>query len=207
MAIFIVFSVIYLITLFFKQGIFQAVMKSCLMPLLVLMYIFGAENIFWLIIAALLLGCAGDIFLLRIKDLRFFRLGLVSFLLGHVCYIAALVIFARPFNLTVLAVSLVVAIALEYFMVKFVNPVKEMKIPVIVYGAIIMGMVIFTLQVFLKHGSPSGSFILAGGLCFLVSDSALARFTFGTKPKYGDFIVMITYIAAQFFITLGFCGL
>jgi uncharacterized membrane protein YhhN len=98
-----------------------------------------------------------------------------------------------------------------------------MKIPVIFYETVIVAMAIFALQVFLVQGGlsgahggagtvppgtvPAGTLVLAGSLCFLTSDSILARFTFGSKPKYGDFLVMLTYLAAQFLITLGFCAL
>jgi uncharacterized membrane protein YhhN len=161
-------------------------------------------------VLALVLGCAGDIFLVRINVLLFFRLGLASFLLGHIFYIIALFEFARPFNITALLVSIAAAIIFEVVIFKVVHPNKEMKIPVIFYETVIVAMAVFALQVFLAQGGLSGisgTLVFAGSLCFLASDSILARFTFGSKPKYGDFFVMLTYLAAQFLITLGFCAL
>ena len=200
-------SVLHLVSLLIKNGILRVITKCALMPFLLGMYFFGAQNVFWPIVAALVLGCAGDVFLLKIESLTRFRCGLASFLLGHLAYIIAFIHFAQPFNLNALAVSFVAAIAFGITMYKIVHPNREMKLPVVVYETVITAMAILAFQVFLQKGFPLGTFIFGGSLLFLVSDSFLARFTFGTKPKYGDFWVMLTYILAQFCIVWGFCGL
>lgn len=207
MVVFIAVSVFHLVTLFFKQTLIQSISKSLLMPTLLAMYIFSAQNIYWSIVAALVLGCAGDIFLLDIKNLLRFRLGLASFLLGHIAYIVAFISFAQPFNIIALAVCFATAIAFGIIMYKVVHPNREMRIPVVVYETVITAMAILAFQVYLNLGSLSGALIFAGSLCFLISDSVLARFTFVKQPKYGQFLVMLTYIAAQFCIVLGFCAL
>jgi uncharacterized membrane protein YhhN len=69
-----------------------------------------------------------------------------------------------------------------------------------------MTMVIFALQVFMANERDFGGFVFAGSLCFMVSDSMLAYDTFRKKIKYGSFLIMLTYILAQLFITLGFCA-
>jgi len=201
-----VVSVVYLVSLFFKQGLFQAILKGCLMPLVLAVYIFGAEKILWQIVLALILGWAGDILLLKGSDFRFFRFGLVSFLLGHICYIIAMYKFAAPFHITALVISIAVAACLGLLIFKIIRPAAEMKIPVIAYEITIMTMAIFALQLFLAQGSAFGVLVLAGSLCFVVSDTTLAYDTFRKGPKYAAFIIMITYIAAQLLITLGFCA-
>ncbi|MDR2966041.1 MAG: lysoplasmalogenase [Treponema sp.] len=206
--LFIVVSVLHLVSLFAKQGgLFKAITKSLLMPLLFGVYFFGVQNMFWPIALAIIFGWAGDVFLLKIESLVRFRCGLASFLLGHLAYILALISFAQPFNTNALAVSFAVAVAFGITMYKFVHPNREMKIPVIIYETVITAMAVLAFQVFLNKGSPLGAFVFGGSILFLVSDSILARFTFGKKPKYGDFWVMATYIPAQLCIVLGFCGL
>jgi uncharacterized membrane protein YhhN len=200
--LFIAAAVLHLVSILAQKPLLKALSKGSLMPLLLGFYVLGADKIFWPVVLALFLGGAGDIFLLNINSLKFFRLGLASFLLGHICYIIALLVF--PFNNAVLVISIAVAAALGIVMYRFVHPSREMRIPVIVYETVIMGMVIFALQTFLVQGPPSGALVLAGSLLFLVSDSILARFTFGKKPVYGDFWVMLTYIPAQFCLVLGF---
>jgi uncharacterized membrane protein YhhN len=200
-----VVSVVYLISLFFKRGLFQMILKGCLLPLILAVYLCGAQIILVPIVLALVLGWIGDIFLLKINNLLFFRIGLASFLIGHICYIIAMFGYAQPFHIPTLACSIAVAAVLGFFVFKIVRPTPEMKIPIIVYETVIYVMAIFALQLFLSQGGYFGGFVLAGSLCFVASDGTLAYDTFRRKTKYGYFFVMVTYILAQLFITLGFC--
>jgi uncharacterized membrane protein YhhN len=200
-----VVSVIYLISLFFKFGLFQMILKGCLLPLILAVYIFGAKIILLPVVLALILGWIGDIFLLKIGNVSFFRIGLASFLAGHICYILAMFNYTQPFNITALACGIAVAVVLAFFIFKIVRPNAEMKIPVIFYEMVIFVMAVFAVQLFLAQGGYFGAFVLAGSLCFVVSDGMLAFDTFRKKTKYGFFFVMVTYILAQLFIILGFC--
>ena len=201
-----VVSVVYLVLLFFKQGIFQSVLKGCLIPLILAVYIFGAEKILVSVVLALVFGWIGDVLLLNGSDFRFFRFGLASFLIGHICYIIAMYGFARPFHLIALVVSIAAAVCIGILLFKIIRPIPEMKIPIIAYEITILTMAIFALQLFLAQDFSFGAFVLAGSLCFLVSDSTLAFDTFRKRLKYGAFLIMLTYIAAQLLITLGFCN-
>jgi uncharacterized membrane protein YhhN len=201
-----VISVVYLASLFFKMRVFQKILKGCLLPLVFAVYIFGARNIIWPVILGLFFGWLGDIFLLKISDTRFFRFGLACFLLGHICYIISMAGFVRPLNITALVISVIAAAVLGLFIFKLVRPTAEMKIPVIAYEAIIFTMAVFALQLFLAQNSSFGGFVFAGSACFVVSDAILAYDTFRKKTRFGFFIVMLTYIAAQLCITLGFCS-
>jgi uncharacterized membrane protein YhhN len=104
----------------------------------------------------------------------------------------------------VLCISIVIAVVLGISLFKFIRPNKEMKTPVIAYETIIIIMTLFALQVFIVQGGFFGMFVLAGSLCFLVSDSLLAYNTFRKQTKLLYFSVMLTYIAAQLLIALGF---
>jgi uncharacterized membrane protein YhhN len=200
-----VVSVVYLVSLFYKYGLLQAILKSCLVPLILAVYIFGTGKILIFVVLGLIFGWAGDVLLLKGSNSLFFKLGLVSFLLGHICYIIAMYAFAIPFHITALIISIAAAACIGLLLFKILHPAVEMKIPIIAYEITILTMVIFALQLFLAQGASFGAFVLAGSLCFLVSDSTLAFDTFRKAPKYGPFIVMLTYIAAQLLIALGFC--
>jgi len=205
LAILGVVSVVYLVLLFFKQNIFQAVLKGCLLPLIFAVYLSGAKIFIWPVVLGLFFGWLGDIFLIKISVLRFFRLGLAGFFLGHIFYIIAMSEFILPINITALAVSVLTAAVLGILIFKLIRPTKEMKIPVIAYEAIILAMAISAFQLFLAQGSLFGGFVLAGSVCFVTSDTILAFNTFRKKTKIRIFLVMLTYIAAQLCITLGFC--
>jgi len=201
-----VVSVVYLVSLFFKYGLLQAILKSCLVPLILAVYIFGTEKILIFVVLGLFFGWAGDVLLLKGSNSLFFKLGLASFLLGHICYIIAMYAFARPFHITALIISVAAAACIGLLLFKILRPTAEMKIPIVAYETAILTMAVFALQLFLSQGASFGVFVLAGSVCFLVSDSTLAYDTFRKGPKYGSFIVMFTYIAAQLLIALGFCA-
>jgi uncharacterized membrane protein YhhN len=198
-----VVSAVYLVSLS-KTTIFQYVLKGCLIPLVFAVYITGANTILLPIILALVFAWIGDILLIKISNLWCFRLGLASFLIGHICYIIAMFEHAQPLNIPVLVISIVIAATLGFLLFKTVKPTNEMKNPVIAYEAIILVMAIFALQLFLSQGSYFGAFVLAGSICFVASDTSLAFVTFQKKPYY--VFCMATYIAAQLLITLGFCA-
>ena len=206
LAVFGVVSLVYLITLAFKPGIFQFILKGCLMPLVFAVYItgVGVNNIFLPVVLALAFAWIGDVLLVRITKILWFKLGLASFLIGHICYIAAMFGFSRPFNIPVLIISVVIALCFGITAYKVVRPSKQMKIPVIAYETIIMVMAIFACQLFLAQRSYFGAMVFAGSICFVVSDTLLALRTFRRAKIY--FAVMVTYIAAQLLIALGFCA-
>jgi len=201
-------SIVYLFTLVKKPSMFQFVLKGCLMPLLLAFYITsaGTENIFWPVALALIFAWIGDVLLVRITNILWFRLGLLSFLIGHIFYIIAMYEFIQPINFTVLIISIIAAVCIGYIVYKTVKPSKQMKIPVIAYETVILLMTISALQVFILQftgkGHIFGLLIFSGSICFLISDTLLAIRTFRRVKIY--FAVMITYIAAQFLITLGF---
>jgi uncharacterized membrane protein YhhN len=180
--------------------------KVCLMPLLAAVYMFGTDGPFIPLLCALVFGWCGDVFLLRISELRFFRLGLASFFLGHLCYIFSFIFFAGGINLTALAISAAAAAPLALAVYSMIRPEKTMRLPAIAYEIVILFMSLSALQLFLARRDGGGLLVFAGSLCFILSDTILARFTFGTKPRYGDFFVMLTYIAAQSGIVWGMMG-
>jgi uncharacterized membrane protein YhhN len=200
-----VVSLVYLITLFFKDSIFQFILKGCLAPLVLAMYVFGADKILLSIILALVFGWLGDVLLIKINNLFCFRFGLASFLIGHIFYIIIMFAYAQPFNNLFLIISVIAAVCYGIVIFKIIQPTKEMKIPVIAYETILLTMAIFALQLFLAQGALFGALVFAGSICFVASDSMLAYATF--RKKNLSVLIMVTYIAAQTLITLGFVAI
>ena len=199
-------SITHLTSLFFRYGVVHALSKACLLPLIAAVYISGTAQIFLPVILALFFGWLGDIFLVKIKDVRFFRVGLASFLIAHIIYIPSILHFAGGINVIALAISLAAALALGIFLYRAIRPSREMRVLTAIYETVIFLMVISAVQLFATQGAPFGALVLAGSLCFIASDSMLAKFTFGTEPRIGQFLVMVTYIAAQLCIVLGLAG-
>jgi uncharacterized membrane protein YhhN len=196
-------ALVHLASSVFGWKIPQRITKVLLLPLLLAVYLRGTERIIITVIPALLFGWCGDILLIKSSDRRFFILGLVSFLLGHLCYIPAFLSVTGRFNLPVLIVSLAAAVPLAIAVHFLMRPDKTMTVPTVVYEVVIELMAIAALQLFLFRNDGTGVLIFTGSVLFMISDTILGCFTFRGNPRYGTFLVMLTYIAAQGSIVTG----
>jgi uncharacterized membrane protein YhhN len=79
----------------------------------------------------------------------------------------------------------------------------EMKIPVIIYTAVILTMLTSTLNREKKVNRQSYMLVLVGAILFVLSDSMIAINKFGYAFPLSGIAVMITYITAQYMIALG----
>ncbi len=186
--------------------------KPLLMPLLILFYIFGViegasiARVDWLIVVALIGGCAGDIFLMLKNQEKWFLFGMLAFLVNQIFYIISF--FLSISNITNFdrwgLFLLGPAILMLIFMVpRFINKTEDMKIPVLVYlVAIFLMHVVAILRLAEFQGLP---FILVyvGSISFIFSDATIAVNKWDTEVTNGRLIIMTTYIMAQLFITLG----
>jgi uncharacterized membrane protein YhhN len=195
----------HLVSLYCGPPLFRSISKTCLIPPLLALYLVTAKSC----LPAAILGCAfgwlGDILLIGYTQrIIFFKLGLASFLLGHLAYIAAFLTFfpggegfAAALSLPALGISLLAALALGPPIFRLIRPGRPMRIPVIVYGAVLELMILCALQLALYRRDPPALIIFAGSLLFFFSDTLLAYSTFRTRPRAGHFLIMSSYIAAQ----------
>lgn len=137
---------------------------------------------------ALILGWAGDVALLGEGDLAF-RVGLGSFLMGHVAWIATL----RPRSQKAatpakVAPYLVAWAGLNAFLWRRTG---RDRIPVLIYSTALLGTALAALDT----GDPA---LTAGGALFLASDTLLAleKFTDVQLPLH-EGVVMASYTAGQ----------
>jgi uncharacterized membrane protein YhhN len=162
----------------------------------------------WYIVFALLFSLAGDVLLLfQEKSDRFFMLGLAAFLLAHICYImyfnrmrkhngAA----ASP-GKTMMAVMAGIYAAGLLFML--FPKLGGMKLPVLVYAAVISLMLISVIYAFIHFKSRFAMLSVAGALLFVASDSLLAVNKFYAPFPESGWAIMLTYGLAQLFIVWG----
>ncbi len=150
----------------------------------------------WLIVVGLISCLGGDVFLMLPE--RFFIAGLVSFLIGHLFYIAAFVgdggfHLALGWLLPLVVYGLVVYWLLHAHLGK-------MRGPVIVYVLAILTMAWQGLGRWSALNTPGAMAAAAGALFFVISDSTLALDRFRQKFISARLIVLSTYWAAQFLI-------
>ena len=79
----------------------------------------------------------------------------------------------------------------------------ELMLPVFAYAMIISIMLLFALKGFLNWQKPANSYILIGAIIFVASDSILALNKFYATLQYSSFLIMLTYLTAQYLIVIG----
>lgn len=189
--------------------------KILLMPLLALFLISKVKSNNKLILSALFFSWLGDIFLMfprneyseQMQKLLFI-FGLASFLIAHIFYVFT---FLKEIN-SVKKVSLIVEnpylvlpfLVFLFFLLYFLFPyLKDMKLPVVVYGSIINLMALMALN--RKNLVIASSFYLVfiGALLFMISDTTIAVNVFYKAQPWHRIFIMSTYILAQALIVYG----
>ncbi len=157
---------------------------------------------------ALLIGMGfcllGDIFLMLPSDR--FMAGLVSFLTGHVLYIAA---FATPGITSWLLIGLVV-IGTYLYLQFYPNLSRVMQKAVAAYVIVIAAMAWQAGEHYFADTSElsvAALFGFVGALVFMVSDGALAWNRFKQPFHAAQAVVLSTYYIAQFFIAASISSL
>jgi uncharacterized membrane protein YhhN len=184
--------------------------KPLLMPALLLL-LFYTKSIVPnknLLLTGLFFSWLGDVFLLfEYKYALFFIFGLVSFLITHIFYIVYFLRIRseRPSLLKKQPVLFALVLAYGITLVWQLYPkLGDLKLPVMVYAAVICSMLLCSLHVFLKVNKKAARFYLCGALFFVLSDSLLAINKFYQPFSYAGAFIMLTYCAAQFFIVSGY---
>jgi uncharacterized membrane protein YhhN len=188
--------------------------KVLIIPALLAFYIASVKNPLIFPIFALVFGWFGDVLLINKRRRLNFKLGLASFLLGHICYVFTFVNFLKSagsnindaalrFNTTAALIYIPLAAVLGILMLMFIRPNKEMLLPVIIYLIGIETMCFWALEAFVCKPGPSGALIFSGSLCFILSDTILGYYTFRKLKRAGAVLIMLFYILAQAGIILG----
>jgi uncharacterized membrane protein YhhN len=161
-----------------------------------------------LLIAGLFFSWLGDVFLLfENKNALFFIFGLAGFLTTHIFYI---IYFLRIKSADISLLKkqpILIALVLGYGVTlvwQLYPHLGNLKLPVIVYAAVICSMLLCSLHVFLKVNRKSAVYFMLGASVFIISDSLLAINKFYQPFAYAGILIMLSYCAAQFFIVTGY---
>jgi uncharacterized membrane protein YhhN len=162
-----------------------------------------------LILTGLIFSLIGDVLLIFQEKIPVcFMLGLGSFLIAHILFIAAFtktylinheIKFLQKYGWVML---LIVAYAWFFF-----DAVKaslgSMMGPVLIYIMVISLMLLIALNRFRKVSATSFAWITAGAFFFVASDSLLAWNKFVRELDHSHLLIMITYGLAQYGIARG----
>lgn len=182
--------------------------KLLLMPLVAALYCALVDRPAPAVLAAMFCGWVGDFFMIYKHKGAFLAAGMAAFGVGHILYVAHIGVIAaaaEPRLFTALAATLVPgAVAIVIFAVLRRRIPKQLRLPGLLYGLLLasLGSAAF---IALRAGAPGGAYLLAGGCLFLCSDGILSFETFRDgDSNAADVAVMLTYIAAQTLLAIGF---
>jgi uncharacterized membrane protein YhhN len=156
-----------------------------------------------LVVAGLACSLAGDV-AIEVEGERWFLAGLVSFLVAHLCYIAAFLARSHAagvdeWTLPAVAGALVGLYAAAAYAA--IRPgLGPMRVPAFVYMLALAAMAWTAALAWSADPSPATRNALAGAALFLVSDTLLAVDRFRRPLPAAQLLILATYYAAQWLI-------
>ncbi|MDT8978696.1 lysoplasmalogenase [Paenibacillus sp. chi10] len=198
----IVTGVIHLATLSLNSSVLNWVFKLLPMVLIIVLAVSSpsADKLKMykvLVVIGLVFSIVGDALLLNNGN-EWFMLGLLSFLVGHLFYVAAMI---RRWEFSLLTLVCVIPIGLYSWLIgwQLHNGImansdnSDLLLSVAVYVSVISVMCWTAIMSRNWHAS-------VGAILFAVSDSILAWNKFVSAVPASGFWIMLTYFAAQLFI-------
>jgi uncharacterized membrane protein YhhN len=133
----------------------------------------------WAVLLALGFSWWGDVLLIP-KSKAIFKLGILSFLCGHLAYLVAFLV--RGLHLSWLASAAILVVPASLLIGRWLVPKVDASLnnAVRIYMVVLSAMLIFAFATFGKHG---GYTILLGAICFYLSDLSVALDRF-VKPGF-----------------------
>jgi uncharacterized membrane protein YhhN len=192
----------------FYPGFFA---KCMIIPALIVMFTANlnplSNRLHMFILAGLFFSWAGDITLeFTHNNELFFLLGLVCFLLAHIMYL--IVFFGTPGYNSILGNRVYLVLPVLIYGIALVSylyrDLADMRMPVILYAAVILSMLTGAINRKDKVNTVSYYFVLTGAVLFVISDSAIAVNRFSHQFRLSGIVIMSTYIVAQYFIVKGY---
>jgi uncharacterized membrane protein YhhN len=206
---YLTFSVIYLLIVLFQHEEVAWYLKPFLIPFL-LLTVYFSENFSTkkILLIALFFSWVGDIILLfSAQGELYFIFGLVAFLISHITYILLFTKQLNSRNIKNISVFWMgIGCILLYFSILIFTlypKLGALKIPVLIYAITITIMLYFAFKGSLKWTKKTGDLVLLGAVFFVSSDSILAFDKFYNPIPFNSFLIMSTYIIAQYYIVNG----
>lgn len=208
--IFCILVITDLVSISVNRQLLHIIVKPMLVPALMLLLLFSPSVVDHkkILFTGLFFSWLGDVLLLfENKHALFFILGLVSFLITHIFYIIYF-LKIRPLHTSLLkkypllfVLVVLYGITLVWQLFPYLG---HLKIPVIVYAAVICSMLLCALHIYYRVNNKEAIYYVVGAMAFVISDSLLAINKFYAPFAYSGILIILSYCAAQFFIVRGY---
>lgn len=198
-----IYCIVHLITCYLEKEMPRKITKVFIIPLLFLGLIISKTfNV--LLMVGLVLGWIGDILLLFNKKKRYFVIGGISFMLGHIAYIASTFsILLQKYKISDIPIWLIIIltlIAIAFLILTTVRIRKHFGI-----FAYMGAFYFYILVVSIITCIITQKYVLSIGFAvFMISDSILSIARFAHPIKRQHFYIMSTYILAQTLICISY---
>ncbi|MEM8521716.1 lysoplasmalogenase [Flavobacterium sp. PL12] len=206
---FIAFSIFYLILTLLGRDDITSFLKPFLIPfLIVAVYFHDNFKSKKILLIALVFSWIGDIILLFSNKAEiYFMGGLFAFLLSHIFFI---LLFNKQLKMYLkkskiiywIGITAIIVYLIAIMLILMPN-LGELILPVFIYAMTISIMLLFALKGFMNWEKPANTYIFIGALIFVASDSLLAFDKFYALLQYSSFLIMLTYLLAQYLIVIG----
>ncbi len=209
LALFVFFSAVHLIDCYSSKRRSSAKTKPFLVPLILCYYLFSVNVPTWQLVAALVASWLGDVLLIP-SGQKYFVLGGSAFTAAHIflidlyrCHIT----FSSVRPLIVVAAAVVYAAVIAFacrLLWQYLDGFT--RFAMITYLCVNTGMNLFALMQLLSHPGLAAALTFLGAILFFTSDVVLFIVRFHKRPSFiwkRHFVIMATYIAAEFLITQG----
>lgn len=181
-----------------NRGI-EMIAKPLITTSLIVLYLLSVKKPNFWYVSAVFFCFWGDVLLMFPE--KFFVLGLASFLLTHVLYIAISSKFLSKVSFSKILTHSIPFLAILGVLMYLIYPnLGGLLIPVVIYGIVISVFGVVTLLVYTVERTTENLWLFLGALTFILSDSILALNKFYEASEILGISIMITYIIAQYLI-------
>ncbi len=207
--LFLLLLVTHCVCIYFEADTARLITKVLLIPVLMTWLRSQTGNHVPLVVyIGLFFSFMGDILLTGSGEL-FFLLGMLCFIITHICNSIYFVQLRDPRNgrLREAFAAAIVLILLSAVVFAVLNPyLGSFRLPILVYMTIISIMAILAANTAANTGLREVAlrFFIPGAALFVASDAILAMNKFLVHQPLLDIVVMATYGGAQYFLVKGF---
>jgi uncharacterized membrane protein YhhN len=171
--------------------------------------ILSASPSSYLIYIGAFLGMVGDVFLIFKNKIKLVLMGLGFFLIGHICYIAQIIIFLASkgvfewWSYCYMLLFFVLLVAITVLPIRdFTKGSKDLTISGSLYASTLISVFAASIMGVILGYSRFFAITAIGAFFFIMSDAILSFTMFRRDIKRRDFYIMVTYLLGESFICM-----
>lgn len=211
--LYILFGLFALAHLYFcvppQKHVLRRYTKPLLMPLLIGCYALSVETPSIFPVLAVALCCIGDTLTILPDRTMFLKAGYTAFAGAALCYAVSFLmqLGSRPTFLFLAAAVVIYAALLVLFLYRYSVMLPPGGAPFFCVCSCCAALMSLAACLFaFTNATLAPKLVFAGSLFFLASGATLASQIFYKRIRFGNFLVMLTYLIGQALMVFGYIG-